>query len=123
LGPRKFIGFQLLLAGSVLHALLAPVLWTFWVLPLGLPHPVQSVLSDASITALILSFFAIEIGLIAFGIVGMRRTGHGLSPLWVPTMILYYPLATLAAYKAAWEMLVQPFYWDKTTHGEFDQAG
>ena len=48
---------------------------------------------------------------------------HALTPLWVPTMIFYYPLATLAAYKAAWEMLVQPFYWDKTTHGEFDQAG
>jgi cellulose synthase/poly-beta-1,6-N-acetylglucosamine synthase-like glycosyltransferase len=123
LGPRKFIGFQLLLAGSVLHALLAPVLWTFWALALGLPHPVQSILSDAGIMALIFSFFAVEVGLIAFGIVGMRRTGHGLSPLWVPTMILYYPLATLAAYKAAWEMLVQPFYWDKTTHGEFDQGG
>jgi hypothetical protein len=53
----------------------------------------------------------------------MRRTRHRLTPLWVPTMILYYPLATLAAYKAAWEMLVQPFYWDKTSHGEFDQAG
>jgi cellulose synthase/poly-beta-1,6-N-acetylglucosamine synthase-like glycosyltransferase len=123
LGPRKFIGFQLLLAGSVLHALLAPVLWTFWALPLGLPHPVQSVLPEAGIWALVASFLAIEVGLIAFGIVGMRRTRHRLTPLWVPTMILYYPLATLAAYKAAWEMLMQPFYWDKTTHGEFDQAG
>jgi cellulose synthase/poly-beta-1,6-N-acetylglucosamine synthase-like glycosyltransferase len=123
LGPRKFIGFQLLLAGSVLHALLAPVLWTFWALPLGLPHPVQSVLPEAGIWALVASFLAIEGGLIAFGIVGMRRTRHRLTPLWVPTMILYYPLATLAAYKAAWEMLMQPFYWDKTTHGEFDQAG
>jgi cellulose synthase/poly-beta-1,6-N-acetylglucosamine synthase-like glycosyltransferase len=123
LGPRKFMGFQLLLAGSVLHALLAPVLWTFWALPLGLPHPVQSVLPEAGIWALVASFLAIEVGLIAFGIVGMRRTRHRLPPLWVPTMILYYPLATLAAYKAAWEMLAQPFYWDKTSHGEFDQAG
>jgi len=123
LGPRKFMGFQLLLAGSVLHALLAPVLWTFWALPLGLPHPVRSVLPEAGIWALVASFLAIEVGLIAFGIVGMRRTRHRLTPLWVPTMILYYPLATLAAYKAAWEMLAQPFYWDKTSHGEFDQAG
>lgn len=123
LGPRKFLGFQLLLAGSVLHTLLAPILWTFWALPLGLPHPVQSILPEAGIWVLIVCFFAIEIGLIAFGIVGMRRTGHKLSPLWVPTMILYYPLATVAAYKAAWEMLVHPFYWDKTSHGEFDQMG
>lgn len=123
LGPRRFLGFQLLLAGSVLHALLAPVLWTFWALPFGLPHPVQAILPEVALWALIVGFFAIEIGLIAFGIVGMRQTRHRLSPLWVPTMILYYPLATLAAYKAAWEMLVHPFYWDKTTHGEFDQAG
>jgi cellulose synthase/poly-beta-1,6-N-acetylglucosamine synthase-like glycosyltransferase len=123
LGPRKFLGFQLLLAGSVLHALLAPVLWTFWALPLGLPHPVAAILPPAGLQALIVCFFAIELSLIVFGIAGLARTRHRLSPLWVPTMILYYPLATLAAYKAAWEMLVQPFYWDKTSHGEFDQAG
>ena len=123
LGPRRFVGFQLLLGGSVLHALLAPVLWTFWALPLGLPHPIQAIVPDVWLWTLILGFFAIEIVLIAFGIVGMGRTRHRLSPLWVPTMILYYPLATLAAYKAAWEMLVHPFYWDKTTHGEFDIGG
>lgn len=123
LGARKFIGFQLLLAGSVLHSLLAPMLWTFWALPLGLPHPLAAILPQSGLTALIVGFFAVEISLIAFGIAGLARTRHRLNPLWVPTMILYYPLATLAAYKAAWEMLVQPFYWDKTTHGEFDQMG
>lgn len=123
LGPRKFLGFQLLLAGSVLHALLAPVLWSFWLLPFGFAHPVVDILPQGGFTVLMASFIAVEASLIAFGIAGLRRTRHGLSWLWVPTMILYYPLATLAAYKAAWEMLVQPFYWDKTTHGEFDQLG
>lgn len=123
LGPRKFVGFQLLLAGSVLHALLAPVLWSFWLLPFGVPHPVVSLLPEGGFFLLMLSFLAVEASLIAFGIAGMARTEHRLSPLWVPTMVLYYPLATFAAYKAAWEMLVQPFYWDKTTHGEFDQIG
>ena len=32
----------------------------------------------------------------------------GLSPLWVLTLNLYYPLASLAAYKALWELLTQP---------------
>jgi cellulose synthase/poly-beta-1,6-N-acetylglucosamine synthase-like glycosyltransferase len=123
LGPRRFFGFHLLLAGSVLHALLAPVLWTFWVLPFGFPHPVAGLLSDGALHALLFSFFIIEGCLVAFGMVGLARTRHKISLLWVPTMMLYYPLATFAAYKAAWEMLVQPFYWDKTTHGEFDQAG
>lgn len=123
LGPRKFLGFQLLLAGSVLHALLAPVLWSFWLLPFGFAHPVVEILPEGEFFLLMCSFLAVEISLIVFGIAGLARTGHKLSPLWVPTMVLYYPLATLAAYKAAWEMLVQPFYWDKTTHGEFDQIG
>lgn len=123
LGPRRFLGFQLLLAGSVLHALLAPVLWTFWALPFGLPHPVAATLPETGLQALIVSFVSIEVSLIVFGIAGLARTRHRLSPLWVPTMIFYYPLATLAAYKAAWEMLAQPFYWDKTSHGEFDQTG
>ena len=121
LGPRKFIGFQLLLAGSVLHALLAPVLWTFWLLPLGLPHPVATLLPSGGFAVLLTGFLAVEVSLIAFGIAGLAQTRHRMNPLWVPTMVLYYPLATFAAYKAAWEMLVQPFYWDKTSHGEFDQ--
>lgn len=123
LGPRKFLGFQLLLAGSVLHSLLAPVLWSFWLLPFGFAHPVVDILPQGGFTLLMFSFLAVEASLIAFGIAGLRRTRHGLSWLWVPSMVFYYPLATLAAYKAAWEMLVQPFYWDKTTHGEFDQLG
>ena len=123
LGPRKFVGFQLLLAGSVLHALLAPALWSFWLLPFGFSHPVVDILPQWGFSTLLVSFLAVEASLIAFGIAGLCRTRHRLSWLWVPTMVFYYPLATLAAYKAAWEMLVQPFYWDKTTHGEFDQMG
>ncbi len=30
-------------------------------------------------------------------------------------------LGALASYKAAWEMVAKPFYWDKTSHGHFDQ--
>ena len=122
LGPRKFAGFQLLLAGSVLQTLLAPVLWSFWLIPLGFDHPVEAALPSAAFRLMWQSFLLVEIAVISFGIVGSAQTRHRLSPFWVPTMVFYYPLATLAAYKAAWEMLVHPFYWDKTAHGEFDEA-
>ena len=29
-------------------------------------------------------------------------------------------LGAFASYKALWEMLCHPFYWDKTSHGHFD---
>jgi len=41
---------------------------------------------------------------------------------WAPTLYFYFPLACLAAWKAAYEIVVKPFYWDKTTHGVFDDA-
>ncbi len=65
-------------------------------------------------------FILSEVANLAIGIVGLRRSGHQLSAWWVPTMKLYFPLATLAAYKALAELVTRPFYWDKTPHGLFD---
>jgi glycosyltransferase XagB len=64
--------------------------------------------------------FLIMVLVIGFDIRGMRKTEHGLNPFWAFTLILYQPLATIAAYKALWELLTRPFYWDKTSHGHFD---
>jgi glycosyltransferase XagB len=36
---------------------------------------------------------------------------------------VYFPLATLAAYKALAEAATRPFYWDKTKHGHFAHDG
>jgi hypothetical protein len=56
-------------------------------------------------------------------IMALRMTNHKLSWFWVPTLHFYFPLGALASYKAAWEMVTNPFYWDKTSHGHFDQTG
>ncbi len=120
LGPRQFFGFQVLILGSFVQALLAPLIWSFWLVPLGLPHPLAEALGPSGFPALWLSFLLTEALTIAFGIAGLRRSGQKLSPLWVPTLSAYHPMATAAAYKAAWEMLTCPFYWDKTSHGHFD---
>ncbi len=123
LGARRFLGMQLLLLGSVLQALTAPFLWAFWLVPLGVGHPVEALLGPAAFRALWVTFFAVKGLTITFAIAGLRRTAHGLSPLWVPTLSLYHVMATAAAWKAAWEMLTRPFWWDKTHHGLFDAGG
>lgn len=120
LGAWRFLGFQVMVLGSVLQALLAPLLWSFWALALGLPHPLQAALPPGGISALVGLFLLAEALSITLGLVALRRSGHRLSPLWVPTLHLYHPLAALAAYKALAEMITRPFYWDKTRHGLFD---
>jgi cellulose synthase/poly-beta-1,6-N-acetylglucosamine synthase-like glycosyltransferase len=120
LGPRRFIGFQIMFAGSILQSLLAPLLWSFWVLPLGLWHPLAASMALWVFWAMIALFLLSEAVNITLGIVALKRTGHHLSPLWVVSLHLYFPLAVLAAYKGLWEMIARPFYWDKTHHGIYD---
>ena len=121
LGARCFIGFQVQFLGSILQALLAPLLWSLWLIPLGFQHPLTSAIGAAAFGYICLGTMATAVLTVLFDIAGMRRTKHGLNPLWALTMMLYHPLATLAAYKALWELMTKPFYWDKTSHGHFDR--
>ncbi len=117
LGTRGFLGFQILFLGSLSQAVLAPLMWSMLALSLGFDHPVAAVLSHPVIVTISVLFAAAEGLNAALGIIGLKRTGHAMSWVWVPTLSLYFPMQALAAYKAFWEMLRCPFYWDKTSHG------
>ncbi|MGR3291367.1 MAG: glycosyltransferase family 2 protein [Paracoccaceae bacterium] len=121
LGLRRFLGFQLLFLGSLSQFLLAPLLWTFWALPLGLPHPLSTSLSPTVLYLMTVIFFASEIVTLAVGIFALAPSRHRGLWIWVPTLHLYFSLATIAGYKGLWELLSKPFYWDKTAHGQSDK--
>jgi cellulose synthase/poly-beta-1,6-N-acetylglucosamine synthase-like glycosyltransferase len=117
LGPRRFLGFQLMFAGTLLQFALAPVLWSFWLVPLGLPHPLAQVLSPALLVALSILFLASQILDLAFAVLGTHRAGKANLSIWAPVLIPYFIMATVALYRAAWQLVWQPFQWDKTAHG------
>ena len=52
LGPRKFWGFQAHFMSALSQVLLAPVLWSFWLVMFGLPHPLDPVLPRAALVGL-----------------------------------------------------------------------
>ncbi len=117
LGLWRFIGVQILFLGALSQFILAPLLWSFWAIPLGLPHPLTTVLSGGGVVALTSIFLVAEAVSIGIGIYSIAPTRHRGLWLWVPTLHLYFPLAAIAAYKGLWELVVKPFYWDKTQHG------
>ncbi|WP_291337143.1 glycosyltransferase family 2 protein [Albidovulum sp.] len=117
LGPKRFLGVQILLLGSVSQALLAPALWTFWVLALGLPHPLAPAFPPGMLAALAVLFVASETVNIALGLWATRGAEHRHLMKWVPSLQFYLPLASLSAWKALGECVTKPFYWDKTAHG------
>jgi hypothetical protein len=50
------------------------------------------------------------------GLAMVRRGSSGLL-IWVPTLPFYWTLGAIAAWKAVFEMVWAPYYWDKITHG------
>ena len=113
LGVRGALGVHVLFLGALAQFTLAPFLWLFWTAAAGasvLPLPASALWA---FTGLFLLSEATGLALYALA---ARRTGRLSRALLGPTMLIYFPLATLAAWKALIELAVAPFYWDKTDH-------
>jgi len=111
LGPWRFLGVQVLFLGTLSQFLLAPLLWAVWLAgPFGLAEA-------AGLLPPILLYIlaaALDIAAMAWAV---RGAGHRHLWPWLPTVIAYFPLATLAAWKGVAEIVRKPFFWDKTQHG------
>ncbi|ARO14131.1 processive 1,2-diacylglycerol beta-glucosyltransferase [Ketogulonicigenium robustum] len=117
IGPIRFGVLQIMLIGMLVQTLLAPLLWSMWLIVLGLPHPLTRFVAPDLLRATAIAFFAAEAVQLVTYTIGAKRAGKcGLIP-WSPLMHLYFPLATAALIKALWEMVKRPHYWDKTRHG------
>ncbi|WP_010142258.1 glycosyltransferase family 2 protein [Oceanicola sp. S124] len=117
LGAWRTIGFHAHFITAISQFLLAPLLWSFWLMLAGVPHPLLTLVPQALLTTCAVLFFCAEVQNIALGLIATRRRRHRHLWPWIPTLHLYYPLGCLAAYNALFELVVNPFYWDKTQHG------
>lgn len=122
LGIWRFLGLQVIFLAAVSQFALAPVLWSFWLSLFGVSHPVGTALGTPALWACFTIFVSAElIGLVLAVAAVWRPTHRHLLP-WVPFMMFYFVLGALAAYKALWELVCVPFYWDKTQHGVTQQT-
>lgn len=119
LGPWRFFGVQVLFLGTLVQFLLAPLLWSFWLMLLGLGHPLQDSLPGTILLCLAVVFLIAEATNIALGAAALRARHHAGLRYWLPALYTYFPLAVVAVYKALWELVSAPFYWDKTSHGKY----
>ena len=117
LGPWKFLGFQAHFVSALSQFVLAPFLWSFWLVLFGLPHPLQPVVPQAVLVALGSLFLLIEVINVTIHISAVSGPRHKGLMAWAPTMHFYAPLGAIAAYKALYELVLKPFFWDKTAHG------
>lgn len=116
LGIAGFLGFQALFLGSLLGFLLAPVLLSFWVAGFGAAHPVSEVFPAQSLWIFLILFLSAEVVSLGLALLALQRRGMNRLGYWALTLHVYFPIATVAAFKALYELIAAPFYWDKTAH-------
>ncbi len=117
LGLARFLSLQAFFVGTLSQFLLAPILWSFWLVLLGWQHPIHMLVSASTATAITGLFVSAEFLLFCIGVAAVIAPERRFLLRWVPTMICYFPLAAIAAYKALYELILRPYYWDKTQHG------
>lgn len=122
LGAWRFFGFQVLFLGTLIQFLLAPIFWTLWMAAIGLDLAGEIGLPPVMGTWVLGIVLGGEAAAMAVNFAALSARRHRHLRLWVPTLGFYFPLATLAAWRALWELVLHPFHWDKTEHG-LDDAG
>lgn len=120
LGFIHFMGVQTLLLATFAQFAFAPLLWSFWITLAGFEHPVALTLGAPVALAMAWFFVFTEVVNMTISLVAVSRREHRHLMAYVLTMPLYFPMAALSAYKAIKEIVVEPFYWDKTEHGVSD---
>ncbi|MEM8791619.1 MAG: glycosyltransferase family 2 protein [Pseudomonadota bacterium] len=118
LGPFGFFGFNVLFLGAAVTYLTAPLFWI---------ATIEGLMTGETIWSTSLPGWAIwpagamlvlgQAVMLASAALAVRRRGLGRMLLWVPCLLPYWTLGAIAAWKAVLELIVAPYFWDKTRHG------
>jgi cellulose synthase/poly-beta-1,6-N-acetylglucosamine synthase-like glycosyltransferase len=118
IGTKGFFSFHFFIGAPPFTMLLAPILWviTFlvwftntWDFGWLFPEPFGTM---ALFNLVIGNLFLVYFGVIA----ALKRKYYDLVPVGI-LLPVYWILHSIAAYKAFWQLLFNPHYWEKTEHG------
>jgi len=118
LGHTGFWGFQFFIGGTILSALITPLLFLMYIIWLITRTTVFEPYFPNIVAYITLFNLLIGNGFLIylFMLSGFKRRYFGLIP-WALTVPLYWMLQSWAGYKGLWQLIHNPFYWEKTDHG------
>ncbi len=124
-GWSKALGFALLVGGTPLSFLCVPPLYALFAITMIIgPKQVAPYFPGWVLWVSVACLIVGNAMMIYVSMMGVfKRKRYGLV-LWALLNPLYWLLHSLAAYKALWQLIVKPHYWEKTDHGlTGDHAG
>lgn len=118
IGLQKWLGFQMLIGGTVWVFLINPVMWVFFLYWLALRPEWMSTLFQGWVwdIAMFSLVFGNGMAILMNVLATLRRKNYRLA-LYALTNPIYWILHSISAYIALWQLIRKPFYWEKTTHG------
>ncbi|MBN9171577.1 MAG: glycosyltransferase, partial [Microbacterium sp.] len=124
IGLRRFASFALLIGGTPVTFLGVLPFTALTVVAFFIPWDQLSVAFPAVVFWVCLLNFLIGNGLMVYlNMMGPYKRGTFWLVAWALLNPVYWILHSLAAYKALWQLITKPHYWEKTEHGlsEFDE--
>ena len=116
-GLKQMLAFALLIAGTPLTFLIAPILWAFTIVSLVWPEALAGVFPHWLLVVSLVNLVVANSMMVYLSLIAVsRRHMYWLTPFALLTP-LYWTLHSIAAYKALWQLVRKPFYWEKTVHG------
>jgi cellulose synthase/poly-beta-1,6-N-acetylglucosamine synthase-like glycosyltransferase len=118
IGVRQTAAFALLIGGTPLSFLFTPPLYALLVWSLvSSPEAITDYMPGWVLWASLVNLLVGNLLMVYVAMMGaFRRRRYNLA-LWSLLNPLYWLLHSLAAYKALWQLIRRPHYWEKTVHG------
>ncbi|WP_066555291.1 glycosyltransferase [Croceicoccus bisphenolivorans] len=117
-GPMGVLGFVMFVGGTLLSGLLNPVFWAVFIVWAATQAAGFDIFFPPVLLYLSLFNLLAGNGLLIFlmMLAPFRRNWLELTP-WAPTVVAYWVLLSIAAWKGLFQLVTNPFYWEKTEHG------
>ncbi len=117
-GFRQAAGFALLVGGTPLTFLAVPPLYLLFLASLFVPVDSLTVLFPGWVLWMGLANLVVGTMLMIYvSMMGAFKRRRYLLVPWALLNPLYWLLHSFAAYKAVWQLIFRPHYWEKTNHG------
>lgn len=118
IGPLGFLGFVFFIGGTVLSGLFNPLFWLLYVgWLIAAITGFEAVFPEPLLFLALFNLLAGNGALVFLNMLApIRRGWLDLIPYSL-TAFGYWVIISIAAYRGLWQLLSNPFYWEKTQHG------
>jgi cellulose synthase/poly-beta-1,6-N-acetylglucosamine synthase-like glycosyltransferase len=117
-GWTKTLGFALLVGGTPLSFLFVPPLYLLFAITMIIgPKSVARFFPGWVLWVSVACLIVGNAMMIYVSMMGVFKRRRYRLVLWALANPFYWLLHSIAAYKALWQLIVKPHYWEKTEHG------